>query len=94
MKTLETTASRLKIKSPTGCVHYVDYITKDRHKITLCHHNTYYKRFGEGFLHDWPFTTEPVTCKRCLKQNLRKEFSTGIWEIIFYNGTKWCKVYV
>ena len=61
----------LRIKSPTGCVHYTT--DKDKKlKETLCGHTSYYQPAGLGRLHQWPYTSEPVTCKRC-KKMLRKE---------------------
>jgi len=55
-----------RIKSPTGCVHAVDYGAGTLGWATICRHNDYSKSYGEGFYHNWPLTEEKVTCKRCL----------------------------
>lgn len=69
---------KVKVKSPTGTVHYVETRYKGRRGnkdvstdvfTVLCGHNDYFRSW-DGYEHAWPETDEPVTCKRCLKMKL------------------------
>jgi hypothetical protein len=69
----------MNVKSPSGCIHEVlddfETIAGFKFYMTKCRHKNYHEREPENYYHQWEETTEPVTCKRCLKdlENLEQE---------------------
>lgn len=54
---------KLKVRSPTGVIHYANSHCEDRY-------TTLYRYKHNGHVPRWIETKQPVTCKRCLKQKL------------------------
>jgi hypothetical protein len=65
-------SQQVNVISPTGCVHRAidDRFSVPGSRRTLCNHTK--PCVGLGWdaysYHNWPDTTKPVTCKRCLKE--------------------------
>jgi len=77
----------VKIKSPTGVVHYADKHNREKFYTTLCSHRDYFRT--DGYDHGWPETDEPVTCKRCLKMKLLGQLGdTKFHARIVYNDIR------
>lgn len=64
----------LRIKSPSGIVHAVDYQLGATGKkyATVCH-NSNGPSFFSDFLKDWPLTREKITCKICLRRSIEND---------------------
>lgn len=60
----------LKVKSPTGIIHYVASYYKGIYT-TLCGHVNRYE--NDEYVPEWIGAKKAVTCKRCLKQKLLNE---------------------
>jgi len=62
--------NEINVESPTGCIHRAidDRFSVPGSRRTLCNHTK--PCVGLGWdtysYHNWPDTTKPVTCKRCL----------------------------
>jgi hypothetical protein len=65
---------KLKVKSPTGVIHYTNSCYKGV-CTTLCGHVNCYE--NDEYVPEWVETKKAVTCKRCLKQKLLSEMGNN-----------------
>jgi hypothetical protein len=63
-------SKKLKVRSPTGIIHYVNSYHKGIYT-TLCGHTNPYE--NDEYVPEWIETERSVTCKRCLRQELLNE---------------------
>lgn len=72
------------VKSPTGNVHALEHSIRGLHS-TLCQYKNPKNENTNQYYHEWPLTSDGITCSKCLAI-LRKEFGKEAEEEILLNN--------